>query len=81
MPELPLEGHCPHHQCLGSARRIGKLGTGQEDHRETVAGRPVLGARGWPEVYAGQTVTIDPHREHIEVHALLSTGPNLGYRR
>jgi len=23
------------------------------------------GARGWPDVYANQTVTIDPHREHI----------------
>ena len=29
-------------------------------------GGPFWGARGWPEVYAGQTVTIDPHREHIE---------------
>jgi hypothetical protein len=29
-------------------------------------GGPFWEARGWPKVYAGQTVTIDPHREHIE---------------
>jgi hypothetical protein len=28
-------------------------------------GGPFWAARGWPDVYAGQTVTIDPHREHI----------------
>ena len=28
-------------------------------------GGPFWGARGWPGVYANQTVTIDPHREHI----------------
>jgi hypothetical protein len=28
-------------------------------------GGPFWAARGWPGVYANQTVTIDPHREHI----------------
>lgn len=28
-------------------------------------GGPFWGARGWPDVYAGQTVTLDPHREQI----------------
>lgn len=28
-------------------------------------GGPFWAARGWPDVYSGQTVTIDPHREHI----------------
>jgi hypothetical protein len=28
-------------------------------------GGPFWAARGWPDVYAEQTVTIDPHREHI----------------
>jgi hypothetical protein len=28
-------------------------------------GGPFWAARGWPEVYAGTTVTIDPRREHI----------------
>ena len=26
---------------------------------------PFWGARGWPDVYADQTVTLDTHREHI----------------
>lgn len=29
-------------------------------------GGPFWAALGWPDVYAGQTVTVDPHREHIE---------------
>jgi hypothetical protein len=28
-------------------------------------GGPFWAARGWPGVYSRQTVTIDPHREHI----------------
>ncbi len=28
-------------------------------------GGPFWGARGWPDVYSKQTVTLDPHREHI----------------
>lgn len=28
-------------------------------------GGPFWTARGWPDVYSKQTVTIDPHREHI----------------
>jgi hypothetical protein len=28
-------------------------------------GGPFWEARGWPDVYADQTVTLDPHREHI----------------
>ena len=28
-------------------------------------GGPFWGGRGWPDVYEGQTVTLDPHREHI----------------
>jgi hypothetical protein len=28
-------------------------------------GGPFWAARGWPRVYAGQTVTLDAHREHI----------------
>jgi hypothetical protein len=28
-------------------------------------GGPFWAARGWPDVYANQTVIIDPHREHI----------------
>lgn len=28
-------------------------------------GGPFWAARGWPDVYSKQTVTIDPHREHI----------------
>jgi hypothetical protein len=28
-------------------------------------GGPFWGLRGWPKVYAGQTVTLDAHREHI----------------
>jgi hypothetical protein len=28
-------------------------------------GGPFWGARGWPDVYADQTVTIETHREHI----------------
>jgi hypothetical protein len=28
-------------------------------------GGPFWGLRGWPNVYAGQTVTLDAHREHI----------------
>src|SRR5688500_6046834 len=37
--------------------------------REIVAqmslGGVFWGARGWPDVYANQTVTLAPHREHI----------------
>ena len=32
---------------------------------ELSLGGPFWGARGWPDVYADQTVTLDPHREHI----------------
>jgi hypothetical protein len=32
--------------------------------RMSLAG-PFWAARGWPDVYSKQTVTIDPHREHI----------------
>lgn len=28
-------------------------------------GGPFWGARGWPDLYANQVVTLDPHREHI----------------
>ena len=28
-------------------------------------GGPFWGARGWPDVYRDQTVTLDAHREHI----------------
>lgn len=28
-------------------------------------GGPFWAARGWPDVYSQQTVTIDPHREHV----------------
>ncbi len=28
-------------------------------------GGPFWGARGWPGVYSNQTVTIDPHHEHV----------------
>jgi hypothetical protein len=28
-------------------------------------GGPFWAARGWPDVYIGQVVTIDPHRQHI----------------
>ena len=28
-------------------------------------GGPFWAARGWPDVYSKQTVTVDPHREHI----------------
>ena len=28
-------------------------------------GGPFWGWKGWPDVYADQTVTLDPHREHI----------------
>ena len=28
-------------------------------------GGPFWAARGWPDIYAGQTVTLDAHREHI----------------
>ena len=28
-------------------------------------GGPFWKARGWPDAYSKQTVTIDPHREHI----------------
>jgi hypothetical protein len=28
-------------------------------------GGPFWAARGWPDVYAGQTVTLDPHNQHI----------------
>jgi hypothetical protein len=28
-------------------------------------GGPFWAARGWPDVYTDQTVTLDPHREHI----------------
>jgi hypothetical protein len=31
-------------------------------------GGPFRAARGWPDVYADQTVTLDPHREHITPH-------------
>ena len=32
---------------------------------EMSLGGPFWAARGWPDVYSKQTVTIDPHREHI----------------
>jgi hypothetical protein len=32
---------------------------------ELSLGGPFWGARGWPDVYADQTVTLDLHREHI----------------
>jgi hypothetical protein len=46
-------------------------------------GGPFWAARGWPDLYAEQTVTIDPHREHITIApftapdrtALLEVGP------
>jgi hypothetical protein len=37
-------------------------------------GGPFWGARGWPDVYSDQTVTIDPHREHITFAPF--TGPD-----
>jgi len=30
-------------------------------------GGPFWAARGWPDIYAEQTATIDPHREHITI--------------
>jgi hypothetical protein len=38
-------------------------------------GGPFWAARDWSDVYAGQTVTIDPHREQIEFTPF--TGPDL----
>jgi hypothetical protein len=32
---------------------------------EMSLGGPFWAARGWPDIYAQQTVTADPHREHI----------------
>jgi hypothetical protein len=37
-------------------------------------GGPFWAARGWPDVYADQTVTLDPHREHITFWPLGLTG-------
>lgn len=37
-------------------------------------GGPFWAARGWPEVYTSQTVTLDPHREHITFAPF--TGPD-----
>jgi hypothetical protein len=37
-------------------------------------GGPFWAARGWPDVYSQQTVTIDPHREHITFAPF--TGPD-----
>ena len=37
-------------------------------------GGPFWAARGWPEVYSKQTVTIDPHCEHISFAPF--TAPN-----
>lgn len=36
-------------------------------------GGPFWGWKGWPDVYAGQTVTVDPRREHITFEPF--TGP------
>lgn len=37
-------------------------------------GGPFWGARGWPDVYSKQTVTIDPHREHIRFEPFTAEG-------
>ena len=37
-------------------------------------GGPFWGGRGWPDVYEGQTVTLDPHREHITSTPFTGTG-------
>jgi hypothetical protein len=37
-------------------------------------GGPFWGARGWPDVYSKQTVTIDPHREHIRFEPFTADG-------
>ena len=41
---------------------------------EMSLGGPFWAARGWPDVYSKQTVTIDPHREHITLAPF--TAPN-----
>jgi hypothetical protein len=46
----------------------GGLGNWAKTTRITVRmslGGPFWAARGWPDVYSNQTVTIDPHREHV----------------
>jgi hypothetical protein len=37
-------------------------------------GGPFWGARGWPNVYSKQTVTVDPHREHIKFEPFTAEG-------
>jgi hypothetical protein len=37
-------------------------------------GGPFWGARGWPAVYDKQTVTLDPHREHIKFEPFTAEG-------
>ena len=37
-------------------------------------GGPFWGARGWPGVYTRQTVTIDPHAEHIRFEPFTAAG-------
>ncbi len=37
-------------------------------------GGPFWAARGWPDVYSGQTVTVDPHRQHIRFEPFTAPG-------
>jgi hypothetical protein len=37
-------------------------------------GGPFWEARGWPDLYCDQTVTIDPHREHISFEPFTTNG-------
>ena len=37
-------------------------------------GGPFWAARGWPDIYSDQTVTIDPHREHITFAPFTGSG-------
>lgn len=52
----------------GGSRRAGGLENWAKTTRITARmslGGPFWAARGWPDVYSNQTVTIDPHREHV----------------
>ncbi|RWN98593.1 hypothetical protein [Mesorhizobium sp.] len=41
------------------------MGQRYKYHCANVAWGRIWAARGWPDVYSKQTVTLDPHREHI----------------
>lgn len=62
--EVVLESHGGAEQWARATKVVAKVSLGG----------PFWAARGWPDVYANQTVTLDPHRERIQFTPFTTAG-------